>query len=247
MSPQTGDEPNQITQVPAGGGSPSVLFTPGAMGTDGEVSGLTVDPANAFVAWGVLAHGSTAQGSANSILWGSLDTTPSSGPSSVTYEWTGAADASYAANIFALAIAGGVGTCQYEGATFPCPTTTVGASGVMAREAPGGTVAIPIRAYRVAVDGPAPPAQASEHGGVAAAPARGPMVVAFRDRRSGRTLATVRPGFTVRANAQGVRRVEVPAVARKALRSGHLEVRVRTRNAGTGQGWRTRTLTVRPR
>ncbi len=246
MSPQTGYEMNQITQVPVGGGSPSIVFTntvlQNAMG-GGEVSGLTVDPANAFVAWGLVPHG---PGNTGSIMWGPLDATPSGGPSSLTYGWAGSNDG-VAAYIWALAIAGGVGTCQYEGTTFPCPTTTVGASGVTTREAADGTVAIPIRAYQAGVNGPAPPAQASEHGGVAAAPVRGPMVVAFRDRRSGRTLATVRPGFTVRVNAQGVRRVEVPAAAREALRSGHLEVRVRTRNAGTSQGWRTRTLTVRPR
>lgn len=250
MSSQTGDEPSQIVQVPTGG-SPSLAFGPGSlpgndpMAIDAEPIALAVDPANALLAWAAQTQGfGPAQGTANTIAYGLLDGGPSSGPGVSVYSWFGLPDASWAANINALTFAGGVGTCQYQGTTYPCPTTTVAAAGTSARAVADSTLMIPMRAYRVAPEGPAPPAQATEHSGSTSTTVRGPMVVAFRDRRSRRTLATVRPGFTLRANARGLRKVTIPGAAREAVRTGRLEVRVRSRNAGTGQRWRTRTLRV---
>jgi len=104
------------------------------------------------------------------------------------YSWAGLPDASRAANIDAMTFAGGVGTCQHQGATYPCPTTTAAAAGATARAVATSTVVIPMRAYRAAPDGPAPPAQATEHSGTTPTTVRGPMMVASRERRSGRTL-----------------------------------------------------------
>jgi len=239
LSAQTGDEPSQIAQVPESGCCARALFTGDAMGESSLPTALAVDSANGFAAWSTVPQGATKTGSANQLLWGPLDGSPSSGAGAQTYGWLGAPDASTAAYVGGLALAGGVGTCQYEGASFPCPTTTVAAAGTTAWATGSGKVSIPLRAVVV------------RPGASSSAIARGPMVVTIRERSSAghaaRTFATLRPGFSLKPNTQQAARVAVPQAARAAMRAGRLEVRVQTRPAGFGQRWRTRVLRVRPR
>ena len=245
LSAQQGSEPNQIAQVPETGCCATSLFSGGAVGNSSESIGLAVDPANGVAVWANSPAGSSPKGLANTISWGPLDAT-----GATTYGWTGAPNASYAAYVQALTIAGGLGTCQGadNGGTYnyPCPATSVAAAGTTATASSSGSVVIPLTADVVGGTGPGATSRASMQ--VDARQVTGPMTVTVRDRRragrSARTYATLRPGFSVAPNTRVVRRVTLPATALPSLRRGDLEVQVRTRPAGTGQRWRTRVLRV---
>ncbi len=247
LSPQEGDDPNQIVQVPETGCCATSLFNGGAVGNSSLPMGLAIDPANGFLAWANSPNGH-ATGLANSISWGPLD-----GNNATTFGWTGAPDASYAAYVQAMTIAGGMGTCEGSdnGSTYsyPCPATSVAAAGTTATASSSGSVAIPVTAYVVGGTGAGATSKASMQVGTGRV--TGPMTVTVRDRRrvgrSVRTYATLRPGFSVAPNTRLVRRVTLPASALPSLRRGDLEVQVRTRRAGPGQRWRTRVLRVVPR
>ena len=244
LSAQTGDEPNQIAQVPETGCCATSLFSGGAVGNSSEATALAIDPANGFLAWANSPSGHPA-GLANTISWGPLD-----GSNSTAIGWFGAPDASYAAYVQAMTIAGGVGTCEGSdnGSTFSytCPVTSVAAAGTTATASSSGSVAIPVTAYVVGGTGAGATSKASMQ--VSTGRVTGPMTVTVRDRRragrSVRTYATLRPGFSVAPNTRLVRRVTLPASALPSLRRGDLEVQVRTRPAGPGQRWRTRVLRV---
>lgn len=244
LSAQMGDEPNQIAQVPETGCCATSLFSGGAVGNSSEATALAIDPANGFLAWANSPSGHPA-GLANTISWGPLD-----GNNSTAIGWFGAPDASYAAYVQAMTIAGGMGTCEGSdnGSTYsyPCPATSVAAAGTTATASSNGSVAIPVTAYVVGGTGAGATSKASMQ--VSTGRVTGPMTVTVRDRRragrSVRTYATLRPGFSVAPNTRLVRRVTLPASALPSLRRGDLEVQVRTRPAGPGQRWRTRVLRV---
>lgn len=247
LSEQMGDEPNQIAQVPETGCCATSLFSGDSVGNSSEANALAIDPANGFLAWSNVPNG-TPKNLANIISWGPLD-----GNNSTTIGWFGAPDASYAAYVQAMTIAGGMGTCEGSdnGSTYsyPCPATSVAAAGTTATASSSGSVAIPVTAYVVGGTGAGTTSQASMQVGTGRV--TGPMTVTVRDRRrvgrSVRTYATLRPGFSVAPNTRLVRRVTLPASALPSLRRGDLEVQVRTRRAGPGQRWRTRVLRVVPR
>ena len=244
LSAQTGAESNQIARVPETGCCITSMLTQGAMGSASISSALALDTANGFLAFASSPAAGAKAGNANTMNWAPLDNNSPNTLSSQSYAWGNGGPASSAiAYVQGMTIAGGVGTCQYQGASFPCPTTTVAAAGTTVRAGSDGRLAIPLRALRVRPE--------AAPGATSPTPASGPMVVTMRERasagRPARTLATLRPGFSMRANSAAVRRVAIPAAARTALRQGRLEVRVQTRQAGTGQRWRTRVLRVLPR